>query len=300
MMANCSARSRGKTPQHQEHQLRAKWTMHLTKILVNLMVDQVHKGSRQNGPLGRKAWKYVCDEFHKRTGLKWDKEQLKNRCAVLRRMYVTVKSLLDRSDFSWDESTGDIAASNAVWAEYVREHPDAETLKTGGCPFYKELCTMFSEPPTNGKHDHPAEHEGGDPNSRPSEPLSLNQEESSSDSEEGDDAVNGQETIQPTTPSTTAIRKRGRKSIDDAIAGALLEMAAASRLRTAAAQQRDARYTIATCIEELDKMQGVDEHVYFAALDLFNKSVAREMFLSLKGEKRLIWLRNKCTAAPAP
>ncbi|XP_009379367.1 L10-interacting MYB domain-containing protein isoform X2 [Pyrus x bretschneideri] len=292
-MANCSARSRGRTLQHQGHQLRAKWTMQLTKILVNLMVDQVHRGNRQNGHMGKKAWKSVCDEFHKRTGLKWDKEQLKNRCTVLRRMYVTVKSLLDRSDFSWDESTGVIAASNAVWAEHIREHPDAETLKTSGCPIFKELCTIFSKPPTNGKHDHPAEHEGGDPNSRPSEPVSLNQEESSSDSQEGDDAVNGQETFQP------AIRKRGRKGTDDAIAGAILEMAAASRLRAAATQQRDARYTIASCIEELDKMQGVDEHVYFAALDLFNKPVAREMFLSLKGEKRLIWLRSKCTAAPA-
>lgn len=292
-MANRPTRTRGLTLQHQQQQSRARWTTPLTEILVNLMVDQVHKGNRKNHNFGKKAWKYMCDEFHRRTGLKWDKEQLKNRGAVLRRIYVTVTSLLDQSDFSWDESTGAIVASDEVWAEYVREHPDAETLKVSGCPIYKELCTIFSEPPTNGKHDHPAEHEGGDPNSCPPE-----QEVSSSDSEEANDAVNDQETIQPSTPSTTGIRKRGRKGIDDAIAGAILEMAAASKLRTAATQQHNARYTIANCIAELDKMQGVDEQVYFAALDLFNKPIAREVFLSLKGEKRLIWLLRKCTSDP--
>ena len=81
---------------------------------------------------------------------------------------------------------------------------------------------------------------------------------SSSESEEADDAVNDK-TAQPIMPSTAAIRKRGRKGVDDAIAGAILEMAAASKLRTAAIQQRNARYTISNCIKALDEMKGVDE-----------------------------------------
>lgn len=258
------------------------------------MVDQVHQGNRKNNYFGKKAWKYICDEFYKRTGLKWDKEQLKNRCAVMRRMYVIIKSLLDCSDFSWDEATGTITASDEVWAEYMKEHADAETLRSSGCPIYKELCIIFSEPATNGKHDHPAEHEEGTPNFRQSEPLSFQQEVlSSSESEEADDAVDDKETVQPTTPSSAGIRKRGRKGIDDAIARAILEMATASKLRTAAIQQRSSRYTIANCIKELDEMKGVEEQVYFAALDLFNKPIAREVFLSLKRDKRLIWLQRQ-------
>ncbi|XP_024177813.1 L10-interacting MYB domain-containing protein [Rosa chinensis] len=300
-MASHVTRSRVQ-PQLQEHQSRARWTTHLTKILASLMVDQVHQGNRKNNYFGKKAWKYICDEFYKRTGLKWDKEQLKNRCAVMKRMYIIIKSLLDRSDFSWDEATGTITASDEVWAEYTKEHPDAETLRSSGCPIYKELCIIFSEPATNGNHDHPAEHEEGTPNFHQLEPLSIPQEvPSSSESEEADDGVDDKETVQPITPSTTGIRKRGRKGIDDAIAGAILEMAAASKLRTAAIQQRDARYTIANCIKALDEMKGVDEQLYFAALDLFNKPTAREMFLSLKHDKRLIWLQGKCRAAgPVP
>lgn len=70
-------------------------------------------------------------------------------------------------------------------------------------------------------------------------------------------------------------------------------MATASKLRTAAIQQRSSRYTIVNCIKELDEMKGVEEQVYFAALDLFNKPIAREVFLSLKRDKRLIWLQRQ-------
>ncbi|KAF2312430.1 hypothetical protein GH714_034660 [Hevea brasiliensis] len=89
--------------------------------------------------------------------------------------------------------------------------------------------------------------------------------------------------------TTAANRKRGRKGIDDAIAGAILRMAAASRLKTAAIKQISERYSIADCIKELDAMQGVEEGVYFA-LDLFDNPNAREIFLSLKGDKRMICL----------
>lgn len=179
--------------------------------------------------------------------------------------------------------------------------PDAETLKSTGCPIYKELCIIFSEPLANGKHEQSAELERGSPsNPCPPQPKPLClPQESLSDSEEVEN-VDDQDISQPTTPSITGIRKRGRKGIDDVIAGAILEMAAASKLRTAAIQQCNARYSITKCINELDDMLGVDQQLYFAALDLFSKPISRETFLSLKVEKRLNWLRGKCMAHQRP
>ncbi|GMY12246.1 L10-interacting MYB domain-containing protein-like [Fagus crenata] len=298
-MSSRVTRSRREPSQQEEQLSRARWTTSLTKILADLMINQVQKGNRHKNSFSKKAWGYICDEFYKKTGLKWDKEQLKNRYAVLRRQYITVKSLLDQSDFNWDEFTGSIVAKDEAWAEYIMGHPDAEALKYSGCPIYKELCLIFSESAANGNHDLLAEDEGGSPSVPCAEPLSMHPE-STSDSDEVDDIVDDHKTTQPASPCTMGNRKRGRKGVDDVIAGAIMEMAAASKLRTAAIQQCTARYTIADCIRELDGMQGVDEKVYMAALDLFNKPNAREIFLSLKGDKRLIWLRGKCAASPAP
>ncbi|KAL5557526.1 hypothetical protein UlMin_039762 [Ulmus minor] len=273
------------------------------------MIEQVHRGNRQNNSFGKKAWKHMRDEFYKKTGLNWDKEQLKNRYAVLRRQYGIVNSLLSHNDFAWNETTRTIVASREAWAEYIRAHPDAESIKTGGCPTYRELCIIFSESPTNGRHEQSSVLVGGTttPSSFvPPEPLCILQEESS-ESEEAED-VDERDRVQPTTPSTTGVqpstpstsgvRKRGRKGVDDAIADAILQMAAASKLRTTVIQQCKARYSITNCIKVLDEMRGVDEQLYFAALDLFNKPVAREMFLSLKVDKRLTWLRGKCMLNP--
>lgn len=119
-MASRVTRLRRQLAQQPENQSRAKWTMFLTKVLADLMVEQVREGKTKNNFFNKKSWKYICDEFFKKTGLKWDKEQLKNRYSVLRRQYTVVKSLLEHGDFSWDESTGNIVASDEAWAEYIR------------------------------------------------------------------------------------------------------------------------------------------------------------------------------------
>ncbi|KAK9039745.1 hypothetical protein V6N11_014938 [Hibiscus sabdariffa] len=282
--------------QQQEQQPRARWTTFLTNTLVDLLVEQVHRGNRHNNSFNKTAWKSMCDDFYKKTGLKWDKEQLKNRYGVLRRQYVLVKSLLDQSDFSWDESTGDIIGKDEAWADFIKGNPDAETIKTGGCSIYKQLCTIFSEPTNNGKHDYYAEFGGEVPCSLPPlEPLSTIQEESSSESGEVEDVADDPDAVQPSASGLISSRKRGRRGIDDAIAAAILEMAAASKLRTAAVKQCNARYSIASCIKELDEISGLEERIYFAALELFNNPSAREMFLSLKRDKRSTWLHRKCS-----
>ncbi|XP_058009125.1 L10-interacting MYB domain-containing protein isoform X2 [Hevea brasiliensis] len=310
-MARRVTRSRQQITQQPEPQSRARWTNGLTKIFADLMVDQVQKGNKlNNNSFSKKAWNIMSDEFYQKTGLKWDKEQLKNRYAVMRRQHAIVKSLLNRSEFRLDASTGNIIATNQAWNEYIKGHPDAEPIRGNGCPIYKQLGVIFSEPLTNGNHDQPAELEEEAPSAVPfKETLNnIQEEESSSESEDEDDVADNQETFQPATHIATTIvhgtsattivhgtsattvmdnttaanRKRGRKGIDDAIAGAILRMAAASRLKTAAIKQISERYSIADCIKELDAMQGVEEGVYFAALDLFDNPNAREIFLSLK------------------
>ena len=89
-------------------------------------------------------------------------------------------------------------------------------------------------------------------------------QESSPESEEADDVVDNQDTGQPATPSMTGVSKRGRKGIDDAIAEAILEMAARSKLRTIAMQRCHARYTMTQCIKKLDEMVGVDKKLCYS------------------------------------
>lgn len=101
--------------------------------------------------------------------------------------------------------------------------------------------------------------------------------------------------LQPNTASRNGQRKRGRRGIDDVLANAISEMAAASKLRAHAVKQHHERYSISDCIKALDEIDGIDEQIYYTAVDLFDSRNARETFLSLKVDKRLTWLLGKCT-----
>lgn len=293
-MASWSTRVRRPTTikQQPEPQSRAKWTSSLTKVLADLMVDQVTSGNKQNNSFGKKAWECICQEFQRSTGLNWDKEQLKNRYTVLKRQFVMTKSLLDEPDFMWDEFTGAIVATNEAWDNYIAEHPDAEILRSTGCSLYKHLCTIFLE---NGTNDNYIE-DGPESFYSTPRPLRLAQgKASTSESEENTEMADDRDRLQPNTASRNGTRKRGRRGIDDVLANAISEMAAASKLRAHAVKQHNERYSISDCIKALDEIEGIDEQSYYAALDLFDSRNARETFLSLKVDKRLTWLLGKCS-----
>lgn len=268
----------------QQKQLRAKWTNPLTEMLVNLMVEQVHKGNKKKHFFSKKAWTLMSDDFIKKTSLVWDQEQLKNRFAVLKRQYSIVKLLLEQDDFYWEQTTGVITAQEEAWSRFIKEHPDAEAVKTDGCSIYPKLCIIFSEQSTDSVSHRPVQ-----PKTLCPEPLAFLKEEFLSESEANTEKALERDKSQPNS------RKKGRKGVDEAIAEAILEMAAASKLRAAAIKEYNDRYSVTDCVVALDNMNGVDEGVYNAALDLFNSRYAREVFLSLKAEKRLNWLCNKCS-----
>ncbi|KAL1341882.1 hypothetical protein HN51_028433 [Arachis hypogaea] len=113
----------------------------------------------------------------------------------------------------------------------------------------------------------------------------------------GDDAnmLDGHKRHPVAVPSGSGSRKRSRKATGDAIVDAMLEIAAASKMRASVILKNEDRFSISRCIKVLDELQGVDDRVYFLALDLFeNNATAREIFVSLKGDRRLPWLQGKC------
>ncbi|KAG5516704.1 hypothetical protein RHGRI_037444 [Rhododendron griersonianum] len=96
--------------------------------------------------------------------------------------------------------------------------------------------------------------------------------------------LDGHKQRQSTTPSSGR-RKRSRKATGDAIVDAMLEIAAASKMRATEIMKNEDRFSISKCIKVLDEMQIVDQRLYFFALDLFENPNAREIFIALKSEK---------------
>ncbi|XVF16907.1 hypothetical protein REPUB_Repub10bG0071300 [Reevesia pubescens] len=118
-------------------------------------------------------------------------------------------------------------------------------------------------------------------------------DDASSGSADDVNMLDGHNKRQSVTPSSSGRRKRSRKATGDAIVDAMLEIAAASKIRASAIMKNEDRFSISKCIKVLDEMQGVDQRIYFLALDLFENPSSREIFISLKSDKRLPWLQGK-------
>ncbi|PPS20433.1 hypothetical protein GOBAR_AA00163 [Gossypium barbadense] len=132
----------------------------------------------------------------------------------------------------------------------------------------------------------------------PSGQLNYVDDEASTGSGDDVNMLEGRNKRQSVTPSSSGWRKRSRKATGDAIVDAMLEIAAASKLRASAIMKNEDRFSISKCIKVLDEMQGVDQRIYFLALDLFENPNAREIFISLRSDKRLPWLQRKCSSMP--
>ncbi|KAL1820592.1 hypothetical protein ACET3Z_015461 [Daucus carota] len=155
-----------------------------------------------------------------------------------------------------------------------------------------QLCTIFLE---NGTNNNYIEEGLESIYSTPHHLSTLQVKASTSESEEITEMADDRDKLQPNTASRNGTRKRGRKGIDDVLANAIMEMAAASKLRAHAVKQHNERYSITDCIKALDEIEGIDDPIYYASVDLFDNRDARETFLSLKVDKRLTWLLGKCS-----
>jgi hypothetical protein len=304
--------------QPKQERLRTRWTASLDKIFADLVVEQIQLGNRPNNVFDKKTWNLIRDEFNKQTDLNFNNNQLRKHLDVLRTRYYNVKSTFDQNDFVMDDPC---SMAFDLWEDIGDQAAQItpETTKIKECPIYEQLCTIFADTGADGKYAQSSHYEEFDKSigiddpeklmSCPDSGTPLAKTPSSSKFTQGN--------APPAQKSSKNVGERKRKLSDEAgpvsghtkrdqerneaMAEAMLEMVAASKLRAAAIPKQDDLFTISNCVKVLDEiemMEGIDSHLYFAALDLFEDRNLRETFISLKSNKiRLTWLQGKCGTA---
>ncbi|KAI3989067.1 hypothetical protein MKX01_033103 [Papaver californicum] len=299
--------------QFEQDQARARWTENMDTIFTDLMVEQVFKGNRMNNIFNKKAWKYIHDEFNRQTGLNFNRKQLKNHHNVLRRIYGNVRSLLDQEGFSWDETNCMVIAENELWEKSAKGHPEVETIRIKGCLLYKNLCTLFSES-VNGRYSQSSHDLESDKvvdvidsawsseESPETANISVNPvTQSPSARDEVSSRSDGQNNKRQlaTLPSHSGNQKKiCRRAGNATVIDGMREMGSSSKSRTTSIPfQSGDQFSISNCAKTLNEMQGVDEFLYLAAMDLFEEDpIRRETFISIRSDIRLAWLKSKCNA----
>lgn len=304
--------------ERKQERLRTRWTASQDKIFADLVVEQIQLGNRSNNGFDQKAWKHIRDQFNAQTGLNFNKKQLRKHLDVLRTRYYNLKPAFEQSGFYLDQSNHMIMPEFELLEDLTEEHSKPEMLKIKDCHIYDQLCLIFNEPGLDGRYAQSSHYEGLEKNMEALQNTGLKSSPRSASMLVGtvaqtmprqDNApspaagvnVNASANGRKKRPSETHLSPRhhakDQERLNGIIAEAMLEMISASKLRVVARTQDNNQFSITNCIKALDEIRGIDQSLYFAALDLFDNSNQREIFLSLKCEKRLAWLQGKCKNA---
>ncbi|KAK7376729.1 hypothetical protein VNO80_02143 [Phaseolus coccineus] len=293
----------------KQERSRTRWTASLDKIFADLVVKQIQLGNRPNNVFDKKTWNHIRDEFNTQTDLNFNNNQLRKHLDVLRTRFYNLKSAYDQNnDFVMDDSC---CIGFEQWDD-IGAQPRHETVKGKDCPIYEQLCTIFIDSAADGKYAQSSHYEeldksfGTDASGfTPRIEAKVSHYENPSTSK----SIPGNLSTSEKVTKNSLDRKRKRSyetqttSLDqdtcNAMAEALLDMVAVSRLRAVVSSVSDDKFSITNCIKALDEIEGIDQQLYFSALDLFENPSLRETFISLKSVKiRLAWLQGKCSKSP--
>ncbi|XP_060668770.1 L10-interacting MYB domain-containing protein isoform X2 [Ziziphus jujuba] len=132
--------------------LRANWTPPQDNYFVDLLVEQVRKGSKTGHGFRKQAWTEMIVSFNSKFGFKYDTDVLKNRYKRLRKQYNDMKILIDRGEFKWDESQKMITADDDVWDDYIKANPEMQPYTRRVVPYYNDLCTICGHAVADGRY----------------------------------------------------------------------------------------------------------------------------------------------------
>ncbi|PIN17903.1 hypothetical protein CDL12_09429 [Handroanthus impetiginosus] len=129
---------------------RTYWTPPMDRFLIDLMLEQVHRGNRIRQSFITQAWNEMVESFNANFNSHHDKEVLKNRYKHFRKQYNDVKILLKHNGFSWDKNREMVTAEDHVWDAYVKAHPDGRPYRVKTVPSYNKLCVIYGQDKYDG------------------------------------------------------------------------------------------------------------------------------------------------------
>ncbi|PQQ15108.1 L10-interacting MYB domain-containing protein [Prunus yedoensis var. nudiflora] len=283
---------------------RTYWQPTMDRYFIELMQEQVRKGSRIDGVFRKQAWMEMIASFNAKFGFNYDMDVLKNRHKTLKRQYNVIKNLLELDGFIWDDVRQMVTADDYVWQDYIKEHTDARQFMTRPVPYYKDLC-MICDPSVDDRDSYSGQYvveqenqvEGAKLCGALTSFLSPSTSVSTED-EDGD--------VQESTPmcqkkrcrlensSNEAHPKRSREE-DGGMASALREMASAvsSLSKKKINDEKLNSGSIESVVEAVQALPDMDEDLVLDACDLLEDEKKAKTFMALDVKLRKKWLMRK-------
>ncbi|GMI83516.1 hypothetical protein like AT2G24960 [Hibiscus trionum] len=280
---------------------KAEWTPSRDAFLVDLFIEQHNCGRTAYNEFKNEVIRSVTRDFNKKFGMNLEENQIKNRYNVMKKDYGVVKTLLGHNGFGWDETRQMVVADDKVWDTYIAVRSEARPFRRKSFPLYKQMSIIFEGERTTGKcvpNAVPMITEEGNSNTetvRSSEPTNVPPQvvEGTLDS----DSIirisdKQQKKRKPVTPRASAHKKRVCYDAGETIENAIYEMFSAVKLRALQIDASNERTLYQKCLEELQHLEELDDAEFTKSVNVLKVDKNAIAFMTIKGPRRLIWLRS--------
>ncbi|XP_057965962.1 uncharacterized protein At2g29880-like [Malania oleifera] len=284
---------------HGRH--KAEWTPTRDAYLVELFIEQHNCGRTAYNEFKNEVYRSVTRDFNKKFGMNLEENQIKNRYNVMKKDYGVVKTLLSHTGFRWDETRQMVAADDKVWDSYIAVRCEARPFRRKSFPLYKQMSIIFEGERATGKYQFPSgvliAPEEGNSNTetvRSSEPTNLPTQvvDGALDS----DSIFHTNDMQPkkrkSIAPTTFDHKRRAYEIGDKIEHALHEIFSSAKFKAVQNNGLNEKTLYQKCLEELQKIEELDDSEFVKAVNVLKDDKNAIAFMTIRGARRLIWLRS--------
>ncbi|XP_031255410.1 uncharacterized protein LOC116113397 isoform X3 [Pistacia vera] len=141
-------------PESREPAKKAEWTLAMDQYFIDLMLDQVRKGSTRKHGFSKQAWKEMLILFNAKFCSQYHKRFLRYRYKKLFKYYADLRTLLNQKGFSWDEKRQMIVADDSLWDKYVKAYPHACSYRNRTLLNYQDLELIYAYGTKNGPSVH--------------------------------------------------------------------------------------------------------------------------------------------------
>ncbi|XP_062154599.1 L10-interacting MYB domain-containing protein isoform X6 [Alnus glutinosa] len=253
---------------------KAIWMPDSHKIFIDLCLEQTLKGNKPGTHFTKQGWRSIVESFQKKTGLDYERLQLKNHWDITKEHWKVWSKLIGTTSMKWDPNTNNFGASEEDWANYLQANPEAAQFRFRELELADKLETIFDAMTITGE----------------SEPASQRRK------------YNDALTTYWLHNKESVVLKPDEKPepLCDAVESRDAVMIQRSAQRVPSTQGK-LSYSIGECIDCLDGMEEVEQgsDLYLFALDIFLKKEYREVFLQLKKPSvRIAWLQRLQSLGP--
>ena len=134
-----------------KERLKVDWTSANRTAFIDAMIEVQDSGIFTDSGFKTAQWTAIVKGFEIRTNLEYDKQQLQNQHAELKRKYGIFSALKNNSGFGWNSDLKLPTAPSEVWDDYCSAHWSARLYKTMTLPNYEELDILFGNRVATGK-----------------------------------------------------------------------------------------------------------------------------------------------------